>query len=64
MTNVLLQCLVANFRSTEHGRVLVEGNWKMEDEAEGSEYKTDTSVEVETGSEEKLEEEEEKKMNL
>ena len=64
MTNVLLQHLVANFRSVKHSQVLVEGNWEMEDKAEGSEYKTDAAVEVEMGSEEESgesREEEEKK---
>ena len=64
MTNVLLQRLVANFGSAGYGRVPAEGNWETEDEAEGSEYETDASVEVETGSEEESEEsgeEEEKK---
>ena len=61
MMNVLLQRLVANFGSVVYGRVLAEGNWETEDEAEGSEYKTDASVEVETGSEEELEESGEEK---
>ena len=51
LTNVLLQCMTAVFGQAGHGKVPAEGNWEMEDEAEGLEYETEDEeeVEVETG---------------